>query len=103
MTRNAMRQADTGLEVTIGPAPCNECHSPLYFVAGKWQERHWRRISASDAIIRTYQDHVCPARVESNPLYPPKERGLQARGGYWRELLGLPRYRKAPKGRPELV
>jgi hypothetical protein len=118
-------RTEPALEVTLGPAPCSECHAQLWFVAGKWQELHYRRVGTDgDAvvhakgpggiggrdllllplprIIRTYQDHVCTAR-QGNPVVHVTPKGKQGRGGHWRNMVGLTRKRRAPKGRPELI
>lgn len=118
-------RTSAALEVTLGPAPCSECHVPLWFVAGKWQELHFRRVGTDGhvileardqplvgpknllqipmpRIVRTYQDHVCTAR-QGNPVVHVLPKGVQGRGGHWRNMVGLDRKRRGPKGRPELI
>lgn len=107
------------LEVTLGPVPCNECHASLYYVAGRWQERHYVARVVTRAMLwdqhgkpgllpteqvtrREYRDHVCTAR-EGNPVVMVIPKGRQGRGGHWRKMVGLPRTRRAPEGRPELI
>lgn len=111
-------RSEPALEVTLGPAPCKDCHAQLYFIAGKWQELHFRRVGSDGfavlpsktgrvkmplpRVIRTYQDHVCTAR-DGNPVVNVAPKGKQGRGGHWRNMVGLDRKRRGPKGRPELI
>jgi hypothetical protein len=91
---------DRELEVQLGPAPCHDCHLPLFLIAGEWKERHYEDRRGS--LHRVYRDHHCTAR-EGNPVVFVIPKGRQGRGGHWRGLVGLPRTRRAPAGHPELV
>lgn len=108
------------LEVTLGPAPCHDCHLPLFYVAGAWLERHWvhhardgrREVKVGPGrtaslplgrLTRAYEPHVCPMRQGGNPAVYVVPKGKQGRGGHWRALVGLPRTRRAPRGKPELI
>lgn len=86
----------------MGPAPCSECHARLYlrFVGGAagWYER----ILHSGRGQPTYRKHRCTAR-SGNPLLHGEGHGFASMGGHHRTLVGLPRKRRAPKGKIELV
>lgn len=128
MTVDQLRNVPTPV---LGPAPCSDCHLPLWWVIPttavevggirpQWCDRGWRSANIKTAVLwdtlnrpapvpveadmkPVYTVHICTAKA-GNPVVYVTPKGRQGRGGYWRrDLLGLPRTRRAPAGRPELI